>query len=204
MKDIGDHPERAKNLHFSFVVLLRAVRKVEQGGDEWRLERRFQVWNIWALKKYTKIIKNRLNSRVCLKMCEVLLPIYAYFILLHAHLISPVPTDISRSFANDVRVTKIRCFLMLSISLPIRGSMGTCFESIRFRFLTMLTQRKSFPILSSLKIKPFPALKKVDGFLVESALCSPFVLQWNWGCLKISSQIYLKLICSICVESHSD
>lgn len=27
MKDIGDHPERAKNLHFSFVVLLRAVRK---------------------------------------------------------------------------------------------------------------------------------------------------------------------------------
>lgn len=43
MKDIGDHPERAKNLHFSFVVLLRAVRKVEQGGDEWRLERRFQV-----------------------------------------------------------------------------------------------------------------------------------------------------------------
>jgi len=26
-KDIGDHPERAKNLHFSFVVLLRAVRK---------------------------------------------------------------------------------------------------------------------------------------------------------------------------------
>ena len=27
MKDLGDHPERAKNLHFSFVVLLRAVRK---------------------------------------------------------------------------------------------------------------------------------------------------------------------------------
>ena len=39
--------------------------------------------------------------------------------------------------------------------------MGTCFESIRFRFLTMLTQRKGFPILSSLKIKPFPALKKL-------------------------------------------
>jgi len=27
MKDIGDHPERVKNLHFSFVVLLRAVKK---------------------------------------------------------------------------------------------------------------------------------------------------------------------------------
>lgn len=27
MKDLGDHSERAKNLHFSFVVLLRAVRK---------------------------------------------------------------------------------------------------------------------------------------------------------------------------------
>ena len=36
MKDIGDHPERAKNLHFSFVVLLRAVRKVERGGDGWQ------------------------------------------------------------------------------------------------------------------------------------------------------------------------
>jgi len=27
MKDIGEHPERVKNLHFSFVVLLRAVKK---------------------------------------------------------------------------------------------------------------------------------------------------------------------------------
>ncbi|CAE7296207.1 AERO1 [Symbiodinium pilosum] len=27
MKDIGEHPERVKNLHFSFVVLLRAVKR---------------------------------------------------------------------------------------------------------------------------------------------------------------------------------
>ena len=32
MKDIGDHPERAKNLHFSFVVLLRAVSKANSEG----------------------------------------------------------------------------------------------------------------------------------------------------------------------------
>ena len=145
MKDIGDHPERAKNLHFSFVVLLRAVRKVEQGGDEWRLEQRFQVWNIWALKKYPKIIKNRLNSRVCLKMSEVLLPIHAYFILWHAHLISPVPTGVSRSFANDVRATKIRYFLMLSISLPIWRICGDLFWIYQIQIFNHAYSTERFP-----------------------------------------------------------
>ena len=79
---------------------------VVMGGSSFRLEQRFQVWNI-PVPGIEEIPKNRFNSRVCLKMFEVLLRIYVYLILFHPHLISPVPTGISRSFANDVRAVNL-------------------------------------------------------------------------------------------------
>ena len=63
MKDIGDHPERAKNLHFSFVVLLRAVRKASVWiffGDFHRKDVMFflQFCKLSTSSKYSKLFRN--------------------------------------------------------------------------------------------------------------------------------------------------
>eukprot|EP00913_Durusdinium_trenchii_P026246 g24625.t1 len=67
MKDIGDHPERAKNLHFSFVVLLRAVRKAAPFLQSYA----FHTGDDKEDAK-TKILMSRLLDSQLLSLCSPL------------------------------------------------------------------------------------------------------------------------------------
>lgn len=67
MKDIGDHPERAKNLHFSFVVLLRAVRKAAPFLQSYA----FHTGDDKEDRK-TKMLMSRLLDSQLLSLCSPL------------------------------------------------------------------------------------------------------------------------------------
>ena len=106
MKDIGDHPERAKNLHFSFVVLLRAVRKANSEGatvvvffrqsftlKSKRPPRLLYVGDTELLKKYQLLVS---FSPVCINArCKKL------SLFCHAN---PIVSEISVTFLRHLRV----------------------------------------------------------------------------------------------------